>query len=70
MVKLSKGDIVKVHDGGTAIVLDVYPSNCGIWAMYRNPIGEIDCRGYASQLVGDIIGHISLDRVEAILNGK
>jgi hypothetical protein len=70
MVKLSKGDIVRVHDGGTAIVLDVYPSNCGIWAMYKNPIGEIDCRGYASQLVGDIIGHISLDRVEAILNGK
>ena len=70
MVKLSKGDIVRVHDGGTAIVLDVYPSDCGIWAMYRNPVGDIDCRGYARQLVGDIIGHISLERVEAILNGK
>lgn len=68
---MTKGDIVRTHDGGKAIVLDVYPHDVGIWAMYRNPIGDIDCRGYAMQYIGEVIGHISLDVIEGILtNGK
>lgn len=71
MVKLSRGDVVRVRDGGKAIILDVYPHDVGAWAMYRNPVGDVDCRGYARQFIGEIIGHISLDTIEgALRNGE
>lgn len=71
MVKLSRGDVVRVHDGGRAIILDVYPHDVGVWAMYRTPVGDVDCRGYERRFIGEIVDHISLDTIEgALKNGE